>query len=486
MDIVINEVTYSLPCREFMIDYSVSQRRQLPVVKEFVVRFMFIVGSCEPVEIRNYFGFTDSELDIVLLDLQEERLIKWSEDEICLTSYALERFEEVDGKAMPRFFEISDQLDKVKFDMMSYKLITQRFEGQQRPNNIEISISEDAFLNTTSKVEAAFNQSFSTYLEKVKGVDVFSEQKELYKINQVYAKNEFMLPIKVQYFIDSDHHDHPLLEFADDWVQDWDEDNAVMAAINKSLTEQRRATPPQLRAIQSYLDVTQDPVIDSFLSDVEVDVASFLSTYNLKNTAYSTKGRMLVGNLYTEENQRVIHELLDGEVGEEEFLPARGAIWSVCVDGKMWGRCPDLEVFAESIKSRLDPRRSLGSVALCLHVDTKRQANELSNLYRSPSISLLGVSSPFGNTQTEVLLIPDVLVACLFHHYDDNFGNLTVPLGYVTTDGAQIDAVHRKLIEWSKSTNSLNDLFERRNGQSESTVRSRFIDNFLLRDHGLR
>jgi len=37
MKIQLNKVCYGLPAKSFFIDYTVSQKRQLPVVKEFIV-----------------------------------------------------------------------------------------------------------------------------------------------------------------------------------------------------------------------------------------------------------------------------------------------------------------------------------------------------------------------------------------------------------------------------------------------------------------
>ena len=101
MDIVINEVTFSLPVRSFLIDYSVSQHRQLPVVKEFVVRFIFSIERCMPEIIQVFFGFSTNELLVVLSDLEEEKLTQWDENNnVLLTNYAKQRFEQINGKSL--------------------------------------------------------------------------------------------------------------------------------------------------------------------------------------------------------------------------------------------------------------------------------------------------------------------------------------------------------------------------------------------------
>jgi len=481
MDIVINEVTYSLPCREFMIDYSVSQKRQLPVVKEFIVRFLFIMNTCDPAEIGNYFGLSDSELKAVLLDLQEEKLIKWVEEEegvVSLTGYALERFENVDGKAMPRFFEVDDQFDSVKFDLHSFRVIPKRFSGEYKPNNIEIKPAADAFSNTTSKIESAFNQQFYSFLEKVKGVDIFNDPKELYKINEIQIKREFLMPVKVSYFLDTEDSSHPFMDLEED-VQEWDEDNMVLSAINKSLNEGSTPATSQVNQLKAYLQSTLDPVLSNFFSDDGLDINSLLSSYEHQNRVYSQNGRMLVGNLYTDDNAKLFTELLkQAGFDKAHKIRSKGAAWLVDANSKMWGRCPELEKFAYNLLEQFDDRRK-PSITLCMNVDSTQEAIALRDRYQSPSVKLQGVTESFCNSETEVFIIPGVLVACLFHKADSNFGSLSLPFGYVTTDESQVDALQEKIWGWLNSPRSTNNYFERRDVDEKDSVRTKYLEKVL-------
>ncbi len=231
MEFIINEATYSLPCRSFVIDYAVSQKRKLAVVKEFTIRLLYALRDVSPDKIANYFGFTIEETQIVLADLQEEKLIKWDDGNVTLTSYAHDRFEQVNGRAEPRFFEVEDQIDNVTFDLLTFKLISNSASGSISPNNMEIPLPESAMGNLTEKAKSAFDLQFNSFLEKAKGVDTYSDGTELYKINQVYNRNDRLLPVKVQYIITSESVQHPTIRYADKWMDEWDEDKSLYAAI---------------------------------------------------------------------------------------------------------------------------------------------------------------------------------------------------------------------------------------------------------------
>jgi len=481
MDIVLNEVTYSLPSRSFLIDFSLSQKRQLPVVKEFVVRYLFIQKMVEPDLIAGFFGFSMSELYNVLDDLSEERLIEWDSNTVKLTQYALERFEEFDGKAVPRFFEVSDEKDVIKFDLLSYRLITERSDGSYSPSNIEVKLPEDAYKNSILKAQTAFDEQFVEYLEKIKQVDVFNDSSELYKINSTVQKDELMLPIKVSYFIDSESVSHPYIEYADSWMDDWDKDKDILAEINKSVNEESRKciSQDQEVAAREYIEQNIDPILDRYISNGSINYVELFRDYEASQGIIDIKTRMLVGNLYIKENKKKIFSLLNDEYGDKNKIPAKGGIWNVWTDHKIWGRTIEMENFIRDIKSKFDSRYKPGKIVLCLSVDSIKEGFELEQIYKRADLPLQGISVPYVNTQTEIFWIPNVLFACLCHFEDSNFGNQTIPIGYVTTDPNRIAQVETNIINWVRDKSTMNDHFERRGVKEDKKIFNKIILKLL-------
>ena len=82
MKVLINEASFSLPAKAFNIDFAVVEKRQLPVVKEFVVRFIYSIEQCNPELIANFFGFKANEITDVLEDLEIEGLICWEDGDV--------------------------------------------------------------------------------------------------------------------------------------------------------------------------------------------------------------------------------------------------------------------------------------------------------------------------------------------------------------------------------------------------------------------
>ncbi|MER0431657.1 hypothetical protein ABR859_08310, partial [Aeromonas caviae] len=109
MKIQLSKVCYGLPMKSFFMDYTVSKKRELPVVKEFVIRLIYSLSSTSLDTIQDYFGLTSKEMLAIIDDLQEENLVEWEGGKIKLTYYAMSKFTEEDGNLRPTFFEVTDE-----------------------------------------------------------------------------------------------------------------------------------------------------------------------------------------------------------------------------------------------------------------------------------------------------------------------------------------------------------------------------------------
>ncbi|MCX8990843.1 hypothetical protein NLN88_23550, partial [Citrobacter portucalensis] len=174
MKIQLNKICFGLPSKAFFIDYTVSQKRQLPVVKEFIVRLLHSLESANIQTLRNFFGFTDKEIQAVLDDLLEESLIKWDEDKVALSHYALNSFVEVDGNMLPRFFEVAEKTDTVHFELHDFRILPNIIKRGSPGNlNITLSLSDDCYRDLNQKAQSSFDSHFQQFREIVKQEDIF-------------------------------------------------------------------------------------------------------------------------------------------------------------------------------------------------------------------------------------------------------------------------------------------------------------------------
>ena len=407
---------------------------------------------------------------MVLASLQEERLIKWKDGIVELTNYAYDRFEEVDGKAEPRFFEVEDKIDNVTFDLLAFKLIADSSSGSVSPNNLEIPLPKDAMTGLTEKAKAAFDQQFNTFIEKAKGIDTYTEAVELYKINQVYNRNDRLLPVRVKYVVTAETCHSPAIKYADEWMDEWDDDKSLFTSIC-SQTEAEGIRQGNLSIpIDEYVIFTQDPIILNFYRNDEFDFYAALKAYEANKGIFELETRMLVGNIYSNENSDLIHSLLDYKFGEEAKIPSKGVLWSINPSDKIWGRGPELDTFIQSIEQRLDERKRPVGTVLTVNVQSKQEAFKIKDLYGIINCEFQGLNKHIGNGQVEILLIPGVLVACTFHFLVENHYPLSLPIGFVTTVESRIKNIEKNLLAAFDNHANTNNYFETSDVEDDKMV----------------
>lgn len=85
----VDEITFAIPAQSFAISCAISAEEALPVVTEFALRIAYVCGTVSPGQLQDFFGFSNKEIDAVLHSLLDERLLRWSDEQLELTSYAL-------------------------------------------------------------------------------------------------------------------------------------------------------------------------------------------------------------------------------------------------------------------------------------------------------------------------------------------------------------------------------------------------------------
>src|SRR5690348_9067702 len=90
-----NRVTFGLPVESFRIDAYISLEERLPVVTEYILRLIRICNAVSLAALRDYFGFSDSEMLTVTGSLIRQGLLIVEDDQAKLSRFACEKFDAV-------------------------------------------------------------------------------------------------------------------------------------------------------------------------------------------------------------------------------------------------------------------------------------------------------------------------------------------------------------------------------------------------------
>ncbi|HIF9463693.1 TPA: hypothetical protein ACX6SF_000057 [Photobacterium damselae] len=482
MKIQLSKVCFGLPMKSFFMDYTVSKKRELPVVKEFVIRLIYSLTSTSLETIQDYFGFTSKEMLAIVDDLQEENLIEWESGKIKLTYYAMSKFTEEDGNLRPTFFEVTDEASPVEFELYSFRMLSTdvRRSGSQ-DFSVSLNLPDECYRNLLGKAQNAFDTNFNLFREVVLKEDVFSEIKDLYKINQVSDRFDSTLPLEVEYFVDTESPNILKMKYVSNTVDDWDEDKAMFSLMDSTI--QADGIKDLYESFNEYLEVSNDPLLVQYWDDDArtLNIKAIVNHYENGLTKLNDNTFMLLGNFYTEKNRDILTSRL--KLIFQDKPDNSGLIWLTNAESKTWGKTTDLSKLVDEVYSFFDKRKKTSKVVLGMACESYQESMTLrNNFWKLSDAKLMDLPAKFGGENSEFMIIPGLMVASLFHAQLDDQRDISFPVGYVSFEPKFVSEVSKKLLDWTTLQPKYNDYFEKKDVEEGQKVRNKLFMPILQQD----
>ena len=479
MRIQLNKVCFGLPMKSFFMDYTVSKKRELPVVKEFVIRLIYSLTSTTLDTIQGYFGLTSREILAIVDDLQEENLIEWEDGKVKLTYYAMSKFTEEDGNLRPTFFEVTDETSSVEFELYSFRMLSSdvRRSGTQ-DFTISLNLPDECYGNQLNKAQNSFDTNFNLFRELVLKEDVFSEIKELYKINQVSDRYDSTLPLEVEYFVDTDSPHILKMEYVSNTVDEWDEDKSFFSLMDSTI--EVGARKDQHGSFNDYLDASSDPLLVQYWDDNArtLNLKALINHYENGLTKLNDDTFMLLGNFYTESNREILAARLESIFKDKP--ENSGLIWLTNSESKTWGKTTNLSKLVDEIYNLFDKRKRNSKVVLGVACESRQESMAIrNNFWKLSNAELMDLPAKFGGEDAEFMIIPGLMVASLFHLQLNDQRDISLPVGYVTFEPKLVSEVSNKLQDWTTLQPKYNDFFENKGVKEDQKVRNKYFMSIL-------
>lgn len=473
MKVQLNKVCFGLPVKSFFMDYTVSKKRELPVVKEFVIRLIHSLSSTTFDIVQSYFGLTNKEILAIINDLQEEGLIEWEEGKLKLSYYAMSKFTEEDGNLRPTFFEVTDETSPVEFELYSFRMLSGgiRCYGSQ-DFSIPLNLPDECYHNSSNKAQNAFNRDFNLFRELVLKEDIFSEIKELYKINQVTERYDSTLPLEIEYFIDTDFPTILKMEYVSKTIDEWDEDKSFFSIMDSTI--EVGAIKDQHNSFIHYINASNDPFLMQYWNDNTgtLNVKALVNHYEHGIAKLNNDTFMLLGNFYTEINRKILSRRLESIFKDQP--ENSGLIWLANSESKTWGKTTDLNKLIDDIYNFFDKRKRMSKAILCMPCESFQESRTLGkNFWKLSNAQLMDLPSHYGGEDAEFIIIPGLMIACLFHLQINDKREISFPVGYVSFESKFISDFSNKLLNWAKLQPKYNDFFEKKGTTDDQKIRNK-------------
>lgn len=353
----VSSFGFNVPCREFLIAAQVTRDKRMPMVDEFALRALDLCESVSVSRLARFFGFSQTEMEIVLADLQTRTLITLDGNEVSLHATGKELFRTA-GDGPPVITDVESFPARIWFDLISKNMIRSR--GLHNVKNlIGLTPSLGRADIPESFAREAFHDNFRDYLRLIRRIKN-PEAWGLYAISDVapgrfsYAQisGRQSLVLGGQPKLET-----TLIETETDRPQKLRLLTDAMSHALKSLSD----PDPTAAARSEYARLTYSTFIDdSINADGFVDLEAWLDRERSSDDSEVTS---IIGSSCLERNRKSLTSLI-ARKSESGQAPQAWDLFWFRPGGTIWGLTEDLQTMIGELRamSRRSPSGEGGLV----------------------------------------------------------------------------------------------------------------------------
>ena len=445
------EVTYTLPAQRFAVSCAISVEETLPIVSEFSIRLVYSCGSVTPSQLQSFFGFSDRETTIVIRSLLDERLVRWEDESITLTPYALAKFlESYDG--VPRCVRIKEWSGDAIFELVSYSPIDKK---KLSPTTATLPIplqagEADREARTTYWAERSFQEHFQTIVAK-------RDKMQIYKISEMEPKDRLSVPLTCTFMISLDGQNEITRSLPD---QDLEQRPDITKAISDSLAGTAKTGND---GIVSAFKMFGAWNAAQFFAVGGFRLERFLDLVHVVKANPFVEGVMpITGSLLLAENRKFLRQRLAliaelGNAADAEHHASARIYW-LTPDVPFWGRTLSTRSFGSDLRRLMNSslaaeqsqmsseEQDLKSPLVRSFIQPGRLPDTRSRRAYSEGIpGSAALRNKVLDGKVEVLWMPGRFMCMLYHYQTDHA--VPVPVGFFSVAEPQLLAAQQFFID---------------------------------------
>lgn len=447
-----NRATYGLPVEMFRVDAYIALEERLPVVTEFVLRLLRVCGPIPFFALRDYFGFTDGETLAVVESLVRQGLLEASDDQVELSLFAKERFEEAGGGA-PSFTKVELKQDSVTFDLISFTPLRSVAPDLPSDNIIKLEADDAVMGASVEKAKAAYRSRYPE-IASLRS-DLREKSHGVYSVEDVESKRRTYIPIPVSFSLNSDGAIIRNIDEAFERVAP----SSLVQAVNEQITAK---VPKTLSAgalgLEEFIDIFDAKIVSRYLTGKKFDLNGYVADVHGAEVVKYPKGcEALFGPLYLRANREKIVARLRNrrDRGGRTGRLLTSMVW-LAAEHDLWGRG---EAFSQSVAAFESQLQSHGADSLYLFAYAEQgQDQEVANTFRVRQLRELHFSRPLPpinrlmGGRLELLLYPTAFMAALYHLPIPGSPGLWAPIGFISRLSKHVEIAHKLLRQVMGST----------------------------------
>lgn len=440
-----NHVSFGLPVESYRVDAYVTDDERLPVVTEYVLRLLRVCGGTTLVAMRGYFGLTNSEALAVVESLNRQGLVTILGDELSLSDYASERFDESSSDDYPRFTKVELRRDTATFDLLSFSPLDSRGVGLLSSSCLELSASDNAVGDSIKRAETAYYRAFAA-VQRLKG-GASGDRLSVYSVEDIASKKRGFLAVPVTFSLGEDEQPERTLSHSLDEAEAPEFFSLFHEAVSTATSGKLSLGNNQ---IERFLDEFDVSWMRQYLIGKKFALHRFAKGVHDGSLVTPAGVSPVFGNLYLPGNLNPVTDRIERLRADKSSRLHTNAAW-LAPENSLWGRGSAITEAIDKLENSLQ-LFSPGDLNIFWPTkmgDEQVMTKRLSNLggakhhaYR-PAVH----GDPTFGGRLELFLYPTGFAAALFHLSLPNNHGLLAPVGFISTRQSDIEHVRKLIIQ---------------------------------------
>ena len=430
--IVFNKVDFVIKSPSFKIIFSYMDERGIPFVREFALRLLKL-NSCKPKDFADYFDFTQREAEIAIQDLTDKGWVGWNENgTIGLSSKGQLLFDQ--NSKGPKIPSLQERTQRLHLELLDRNFIPKKRTSKDNRNALELNVPNKDLSESKDVAKRQFQADFMN-LKEDKVIENISEDIELYKIDLIE-----------QLYTDFFRFTQPFEINAEDGTQlerselELTRSDNIQQTITQIL-DQYKPSQNNLPEIMQSMESLKDPETLKIIVGGKFDFNKFLDLeLNSNHKTY------FVGQTYHQ------NKIIDKVTELANNLKTTKNLTWIAPSDFYWGMQTKLIEVINSISNGAMVKRNKEKVRLYnfktylpLPEESRSLRNEVRDLkHQFKEVSqddLYGFSEGFLKGNTEVIVLEDTLAVVCYHVQLPDQYDVTLPVGFMTTDIEQVNHI---------------------------------------------
>lgn len=442
---ICNTISLLVPAYQYQINCAWTKEVSLPAVEEFTCRLLLALQEVLPGEIREYFGLSKRECDVLIETLLRNKLAVYTNDGHLTPSLMLMDRTKGNSSASPSLTKYEERTERPIFELLTKTVMPPSQNNRTRWGLPQIPVPPENKAWSVQAVADAFGDQYRAFLDFSKLPESETRKTRLYKVGTC----DQVAPVNIQ--VDLEIGLMPTQAGNVEIIKRVAERTGGIRQRPLSMELEARISdylnslrmPKVGMTPQDYCQEFSDEVLARYLDDRGLDINTWLVDHKDRKTGYgSQETRAIIGPLYDNNNRITLGRILENLSRDWPEEQIHSALW-LSSSVPLWAaNATLLNDFCRKTSEKLSKAPHMkGRITAILSFDDKKEFGQLRSTYHNRIPNGIAFEGADLQDRFEIFLIPGQLAVVQYHFQPTDESAATVPIGYITYDPARVEHI---------------------------------------------